>query len=219
MISVITAAWQDWPGLRRAIASLEMQDCQDWQHVVVSDGPDPELRGRMHARGYAGHGKRVFAELGRNWHSFLGGDGAGQPPGSAGARGARGSRGVTAYRTATHLAAGDLIAYLDQDCEYDPRHLEAHAKTLAATGADFTYTRMRRHIDGHAWDVIGDGNPGHGRIDGNIVVHRAALLRTANWEWGGDADWGLIRRWIDAGARWEFIPEITVAWHHAADDI
>jgi len=219
VISVITAAWQPGPEFWRAVNSLNAQAYPDWQHVVVADGPHPALFKQMADLGYQGTGRRVFIELGRNWHGFLGGDGAGQPPGSAGARGARGSRGVTAYRTATHLAAGDLIAYLDQDCEYDPRHLEAHAKTLAATGADFTYTRMRRHIDGHAWDVIGDGNPGHGRIDGNIVVHRAALLRTANWEWGGDADWGLIRRWIQGGARWEFIPEITVAWHHAASDI
>ena len=219
MISVITAAYRDWPGLQRAIASLEAQTYTDWQHVVVADGPDPELRGRMTARGYAGHGKRVFAELGRNWHGFLGGDGAGQPPGSPGQRGARGSRGVSAYLTAAYLAAGDCIGYLDQDCEYTPDHLQACAKALDATGADFAYTRMERWLNGQRWDLVGDGTPAHGRIDGNIVVHRAELLRTANWRWGGDADWDLIGRWTGAGARWEWVPEVTVRWHHDPADL
>lgn len=219
MITVITAAWQDWPGLRRAIRSLEAQTWKNWQHVVVSDGQDPDLRGWMHGLGYAGHGKRVFAELGRNWHTFYGGDTAGQPPGSAGARGARGSRGVSAYRTAAYLAAGDHIAYLDQDVEWEPGHLELHAKTLDASAADFTYTRMRRVLDGQPWDVVGDGTPAHGRIDGNVIVHKAELFTRANWEWGGDADWGLIRAWLAAGATYEYVHEVTVTWHHASGDL
>ena len=219
MISVITATHQGWPDLQRAIASLDAQSRDDWQHVVVADGPDPGLRERMRERGYAGTGKRVFAELGRNWHGFLGGDAAGQPPGSPGTRGARGSRGVSAYLTATYLAAGEHIAYLDQDCEYEPQHLELHARALDASGADFTFTQMRRYLDGQAWDVVGDGTCAYGRIDGNMVVHKADLLIAANWRWGGDADWDLIGRWAQAGARAQYVPQITVRWHHAMADL
>jgi glycosyltransferase involved in cell wall biosynthesis len=219
VISVITATHRNPDELGRAIASLEAQTYEDWQHVVVADGPDPELREWMHGLGYAGHGQRVFAELGRNWHGFLGGDTAGQPPGSPGQRGGRGSRGVSAYLAATYLAAGDWIGYLDSDCEYEPGHLQVHAKALEASGADFTYTQMRRLVDGQPMDVVGDGNPRHGAIDGNVVVHSAGLLRTANWEWGGDADWDLIGRWIGGGARWEFVPEVTVRWHHKSGDL
>lgn len=223
MISVITATHRNWPELQRAISSLEAQSYDDWQHIIVADGPDDDLRRRMWNLGYPSPGpspkKRAFVELGRNWHGFLGGDGAGQPPGSPGQRGARGSRGVSAYLTATYLAAGDLIAYLDSDCEYTGDHLKLHADALAATGADFTFTQMRRYLDGREWDVVGDGTLAHGRVDGNVVVHRAELLRTANWRWGGDADWDLIGRWAAAGARAEFVPEVTVRWHHAAGDI
>ena len=219
MISVITATHRNWPDLQRATASLEAQTYSDWQHVVIADGPDPELRAAMHERGYSAHGQRVFVELGRNWHGFLGGDGAGQPPGSPGTRGARGSRGVSAYLTATYLAAGDHIGYLDSDCEYTPDHLAHCAKALEDSGVAFVFTQMRRFIDGAPWDVVGDGTPAYGRIDGNIVVHSAELLRTANWRWGGDADWDLIGRWVEAGARWEWVPEVTVHWHHAAGDI
>jgi glycosyltransferase involved in cell wall biosynthesis len=219
VISVITATYQNQPELQRAIASLEAQAFTDWQHVVVADGPDPQLRARMCRLGYAPYGQRVFIEMGRNWHGFLGGDGAGQPPGSPGARGARGSRGVSAYLTGTYLASGDHIAYLDSDCEYTPGHLAACAKALEASGADFVFTRMRRYLDGQPWDVVGDGGIGHGRIDGNLVVHKAGLLRTANWRWGGDADYDLIQRWHQAGATFEHVPEITVFWHHARDDM
>lgn len=218
MISVITATHDNWHDLRRAIASLDGQSFTDWQHVVVADGPDERLRDRMRNLGYRGHGKRVFAELGRNWHGFLGGDGA-PTPGSPGGRGARGSRGVSAYLTATYLAAGDLIGYLDSDCEYHEKHLELLWRRLQDTGADFAFARMERWLDGSPWDVVGTGQVMYGQIDGNMIVHHASLLIWANWRWGGDADWDLIGRWASHGVRAEFVPEVTVRWHHSAADI
>jgi glycosyltransferase involved in cell wall biosynthesis len=218
VISVITPAYHSPDELLRAVASLEAQTYTGWQHVIVADGPDPELREQMAGLGYAGHGRRVFAELGRNWHGFRGGDkgGRGEGPGE---RGGRGSRGAEAANVATHLAGGDLIAYLDQDCEYFPHHLEVHAAALAGPEPGFSYTRMQRRIDGKQLGVVGNGIPGHGRIDGNAVVHRAELLRLANWTWGGDSDWGLIWAWIQAGAKWKFMPEVTVRWYHSASDM
>ena len=173
----------------------------------------------MRGLGYAGHGRRVFAELGRNWHGFLGGDTAGQPLGSPGRRGGRGSRGVSTALAGTYLAGGDVIGYLDQDVEYLPDHLETCAKVLGSSGADLVYTQMERWMDGRLGDVVGDGRVMHGRIDGNIVVHDAGLLRTANWRWGGDADFDLISRWMAAGARCQFIPVVTVRWHHDTADM
>jgi len=126
---------------------------------------------------------------------------------------------VSPARTGTYLAAGEHIAYLDADCEYEPEHLKVHAEALAASGADFTFTQMRRHLDGQPWDVVGNGEPAYGCIDGNMVVHRVDLLRAANWRWGGDADWDLISQWAQAGASWQFVPQVTVHWHHASDDI
>lgn len=219
MISVITPTHRNWPDLRRAIASLEEQTFTDWQHVVVADGPDPQLRDRMRNLGYRAHGKRVFVELGRNWHGFLGGDGAGQPPGSPGGRGARGSRGVSTGLVGTYLAAGDLIGYLDQDCEYHPKHLELLHQRIKDTGADFAFSQMERWLDGNPWDVVGSGQVAYGQIDGNMLVHHASLLIWANWRWGGDADWDLIGRWQAHGIRAEFVPEVTVRWHHASNDI
>jgi hypothetical protein len=120
---------------------------------------------------------------------------------------------------ATHLAAGDWIAYLDSDCEYLPDHLQVLAKRLEETQADLAFAQMERWLDGHPWDVVGDGHVRYGRIDGNMIVHHAGLLRFANWRWGGDADWDLIGRWDKLGARAEFVPQVTIRWHHASADI
>ena len=218
MISVITPTHRNWPDLQRAIASLEAQSFTDWQHVVIADGPDPELREQMHARGYGGHGRRVFAELGRNWHTFMGGDRV-MTPGSPGGRGGRGSRGAEAALAATHLAAGDYIAYLDADCEYHPQHLEVLHQRIGETGADLAFAQMERFLDGQPWDVVGNGTLAHGQADGNMVLHHASLLIWANWRWGGDADWDLISRWQAHGIRAEFVPQVTVRWHHAAADM
>jgi len=219
MISVITPTHQDWPALRRAIASLEAQSHDSWQHVVVADGPDPELRAEMAALGYAAHGQRVFTELGRNWHGFLGGDAAPQVPGMPGSRGGRGSRGVSAAVAGTYLAAGDWIGYLDQDCEYTEHHLKLLAEAAGASGADVVFSRMRRYLDGRFWDEVGTGVPAYGCIDGNVIIHKAELLRAANWRHGGDADWDLIGRWAASGAVFEYVPEVTVHWHHASHDL
>ncbi|HEX7994425.1 MAG TPA: glycosyltransferase [Streptosporangiaceae bacterium] len=219
MISVITPTYQNLPDLREAIASLNAQTFKDWQHVIVADGPDPVLRHEMRTRGYRGAGKKVFIELGRNWHGFLGGDHAAQPPDRPGARGGRGSRGAEVALVGTHLAAGEYITYLDADCLYRADHLELCAKTLEATGADFVWTQMQRFLDGRPWDIVGSGNVAYAQIDGNVVVHKAELLRHANWRWGGDADWDVIGRWHASGARAEFIPQATVFWNHPSGDI
>ena len=219
MISVVTSTYRNRDDLMHAIKSLNLQTYKDWQHVIVADGPDPALRQEMRTLGYRASGKRVFIELGRNWHGFLGGDGGGQTPGSPGARGGRGSRGAEVALVGTHLAAGEHITYLDADCAYREDHLELCSKTLESTGADFVFTRMMRNLDGRPWDVVGCGQVGYGMIDGNMVVHDARLLVHANWRWGGDADWDVIGRWQAAGAKAEYIPEVTVQWNHRSGDI
>lgn len=218
-ISVITATHKNLPELIRATDSLNAQTYQEWQHIVIADGPDPEVQKEMGRRGYRAQGKRIFVQLGRNWHNFLGGDFAPNPPGAFGHRGGRGSRGVTCYKTGTYLASGDYISYLDSDVVFRPDHLEACAKRIKETDADFVFTRMMRFFGPQPRDVIGTGKVAWGHIDGNMVVHKAELLAQANWEWGGDADFTVIQKWAKLARKIEYIPEITVDWHHELSDI
>lgn len=219
-ISVITPAYNNWGELQYCLDSMEAQTFEDWQHIVVHDGPNPRMRAKLFHRGYtAAYGKRVFIELGRNWHGFMGGDNVPTLPGHPGARGGRGSRSSCAVLAATFLASGKYIGYCDADCNLLPDHLKFSHQVLETTNADFTYTQTQRILDGRPWDIIGNGQPGHGMIDGNSVVHKASLLTTTNWRWGGDSDWDLIARFLLAGASYAFIPETTVVWRHASNDV
>jgi hypothetical protein len=189
---------------------LEAQSYRDFQHVIVSDGEDEYLRGELSTLGYRNFGNRVFVELGRNWHGFLGGDGANLET--------RGSRAVSPAMVGTYLAAGAYIAYLDDDCAYKTTHLDLlstyldHIPTL-----DMVFGQMERFVDNEPWDTVGDGVMEMGHVDGNMVVHRAELLRIANWKHGPAdapyADWNVIQAWVDGGARWMLHPEVTVSWY------
>jgi len=123
-----------------------------------------------------------------------------------------------AARAGIFLASGEYICYLDSDCRYLPDHLDYAAAALTP-GIDFVYTKVRRIVDGRILDVIGTGTPVYSAIDGNGVVHTAELLKIANWRWGGDSDWDVIGRWIEAGAAYTFVPVITVDWSHAGSDL
>jgi glycosyltransferase involved in cell wall biosynthesis len=220
-ISVITSSYNNTEDLRTCIARVHDQTYTDWQHIIVHDGPNPDLRYELEDMGYKGHGKRVFVELGRNWHGFMGGDAGRNNVGDygGGARGGRGSRSAVVVRVASHLASGEYIGYCDADCELLPDHLQQGVEALDYTEADFVYTQVERRIDGRTWDIIGDGHPRHGAIDGNAIMHRAELFQRALWEWGGDIDWVIVAKWMEAGAVHAFIPKVTVIWKHASNDI
>lgn len=218
-ISVITPACNNWGELQYCIESIEKQTFKDWQHVIVHDGPNPKMRERLFNRGYDSFGQRVFVELGRNWHGFMGGDAHPPLPGHPGTRGGRGSRSAKAVLFGTFLCSGDYITYLDPDCTYYPNHLQDVDAVIKNTRAGFVYTQMRRELDGRPFDVIGDGQPRWGAIDCNAVTHKAELLKTANWRWGGDADWDLIAHFLADGADYAYIPDVSVVWCHASNDI
>jgi glycosyltransferase involved in cell wall biosynthesis len=191
LISVITPTWRRHDLLLgRCVPSVRLQDYPAVEHVVVSDGPDPDLAARMAAEAP----DVVFAELGEH------------DPGARWGHHAR-LHGIG-------LAAGDLIAYLDDDNEFRPQHLSAVAAALQADGAGFAYSQALFHQEGAAW-VVGAQPPSYGQIDTSVIVHRRELLPAATWRDEGQetVDWDLVHRWLQAGATWAFHQEITVDYH------
>jgi glycosyltransferase involved in cell wall biosynthesis len=124
------------------------------------------------------------------------------------------NRGVLARLHGTRLAAGDLIAYLDDDNAWRPRHLELLAAAVSAQGASFAYSRaLCRNEHGRQW-VVGCGQPVFGQVDTSLIMHRAGLLATATWQPSGrPADWDLVDRWLAAGATWAHVPVITLDYY------
>ena len=186
LVSVITATWQRPRELQRALDSVGAQTHSPIDHIVVADGHDAEAE-RICA------GRARYIELGRNWRTYRGVESRGADPRAMGAV----------------LAKGEYIAYLDDDNEWAPTHLEHALALLEQTNADFVTTQ--------AWCpsmalVVGDGALALGHVDTSTLVHRASCLLKGNWVAIHDPwdDWDLMRRWHEAGLRWEFLPEQTV---------
>lgn len=122
------------------------------------------------------------------------------------------NRGVSARNYGISLAAGDVIAYLDDDNSWRPDHLERLVAAL--DGADFAYTRaLCLREDGLRWTIGGD-LPSLGTIDTSMIGHWSTALDTASWELSSEPpDWHLVRRWMEAGLRWKFDPTVTVNYY------
>lgn len=164
----------------------------------MADGPDQRLRDLVSTQP-----NQRLVELGRNWHDPACGNEGGIP------------RQVGCY-----LARGKLIAYLDDDNEWLPHHLQT---LVAAIGDhDVAYSRYMKFVDGKPngefcpADGKG-GRPARGDIDTNIILHRWELIRKANWRGGRvGEDWHLVKAWLNAGATFKWVDEVTVkynAWH------
>lgn len=191
-VSVITATWNRRNLLNRAIRSLGAQTYTDWEHIIISDGPDPALY-----KIFKWHQCKIV-ELGRNWHNASGGINYG---------------GVPKY-VANYLAGGDYIAYLDDDNEYCPHHLKTLVDKIEE-GYGFVYSKMDAYnYDGLYLNTVGDGKPRHTSIDTNIIMHRWDLIRIANWQDNVYADdWQLVEKWLNAGVKWAWVDAVTVKYH------
>jgi len=100
------------------------------------------------------------------------------------------------------LAAGEMIAYLDDDNFFLSDHISTLYSTLRLHGAAFAFSSMK--VDGN--DLIFD-EPKLGSIDTSCVIHRNNLIQKHGfWKDRTEAnyhhDWELFSRWVAAGERW-----------------
>jgi glycosyltransferase involved in cell wall biosynthesis len=191
VISVVTPTWRRFELLtRRCIPSVAAQTYPGgFEHVVVSDGPDEELRAVL-----ADVPGVRYDELAE--HSPVGQ--WGEFPRLAG----------------IEVAKGDVIAYLDDDNAFRPRHLEVLAEALGSSGAGFAYGQMAVNFSSGSQAVIGGDTPAYCHIDTSMIVHRRELLDVATWRVGYPTiDWDLVERWMAAGVRWVHVPEVTVDYY------
>lgn len=139
----------------------------------------------------------------------------------------------------------DWIAFLDDDDELRPNHVELCLRQAEATGADLVYPWFNIHDDAGqditARDPLSVPHAGARRspygvafndelrtelltrnnfIPVTVLVRRELLADVGGFpvpgtpEWGESCceDWGLWRRLLDAGARFEHLPRRTWIW-------
>jgi glycosyltransferase involved in cell wall biosynthesis len=192
MVTVVIPTWlRRGLLLGRAIPSVLEQSFTDWECVVVSDGPDPATQEALSSAYGALPGIR-WAHVPE--HSLL--------P----------TWGAVARRLGAAEARGRVVAYLDDDNAWRPDHLAILCEALRVhPEVDFAYTRMRVVQDGME---IGADPPTLGQIDSSMLAHRAGVLeRFGNWSEPPSpyaVDWDIVERWLKAGARWAYVPTITV---------
>ena len=196
--------------LDRAFGSLSNQTFRDWELLAVDDASTDDSAARLDNLASSDPRVRVLR------HSV--------------------NRGQSAARnTALGAAHGELVAYLDQDDEFYPDHLER------AWGL-----RDRADVLLFRYDLVEErpGNPNCGAVttydlalraralfDETIavplgVVHRRDLLaRTGGFDTalgryrGEDEDGDLWRRFARAGARFAYVPERSGRYHVRADSV
>jgi glycosyltransferase involved in cell wall biosynthesis len=196
-VSVITPTWQRADLLLgRCVPAVQAQTYPNVEHVIVSDGPDPELAARIPAVGPTVVPIR-FEELpahGGHW-------------------------GIDARLRGIELAAGDLITYCDDDDAYRPRHAEVLAAALEDPTAAFAYAQMQTWNGTQPVEILGQDPPTPGTV-GTCTMHRRTTLAAGTWQRDlPNIDYTLVARWMAGGMRHKFVPEITCdcwcsCWNH-----
>jgi glycosyltransferase involved in cell wall biosynthesis len=193
LCSVVTPTWQRHSLIfSRCIPSVQAQTCAEVEHVIVSDGPDENLRDFIAAIRRPRHPIRYF-ELSQH---------APEP-----------NFGHYARLHGVEQAAGAYIMYDDDDDELRPEHCALMAAALDADpGAGFAVSRMISHNDRDGtllslgWGALACGNVGT-----PMIAHRRETLGYGTWGPASQLeDWELIQKWLNAGVKHAYVDHDTV---------
>jgi glycosyl transferase family 2 len=179
-VSVVTPTWQRHEFLLgRCIPSVQAQDIAV-DHLVVSDGPDPVLAGKLSMPWLDGWDRLWYRELPEH-----------DPEPHYGHH-------ARAY--AADMTGSDYITYCDDDDALRPEHCRLLADALDENpDAGFAVSRMLSHGP-NGDSVIGSGPVACGNVGTPMIMHRRELLDVAGWDHGGQfEDWDLVWAWMQAG--------------------
>jgi len=204
LVSVITPTWQRHDLLLETVRHLGEQDYPNLELVVVSEGPDRELRHQLWAAGnrpvdlFTDGGRMSLSlyELGRNF--------SGMWPESF---------GVAPLTVGMFMARGDLqLWWSDDDRALTTEHVSKLVAHLERTGAGFVYPKVRiwrnGEPDGPETSVIGTDPPRHGQI--THFLYRVELLRYGPPSFGSHpCDIALVNHWLSRGVACSMLDEVT----------
>lgn len=192
LVSVVTPTWQRHDLLLgRCIPSVQAQLYPSIEHVVVSDGGDPELFDLIGTVQTTPGCGLIFDQLGNDRRG--------------------GMWGSVPRLRALELASGDLIAYLDDDDAFRKDHIHTLAEALEEhPEAGFAYAQMESHGPGGD-SVIGGQEVRPCAIGTPMIMHRRELLEISTWGPPDSMeDWRLVDRWMERGIKAHFVEQVTV---------
>jgi glycosyltransferase involved in cell wall biosynthesis len=207
LVSVITGTFERPRMVAELIRNIRAQSYRPLEHCIVAEPSEDErinieLRAVIEAaRADASDVPIKFVEVGRHWSRFL-----------------ANSISAVPFQVAQWLSSGAYLCWGADDERFRPEHVEKLVALAEAEQADFVYPRMGCYWHGDLTrdlNWIGSPQPSRGQI--THALFRADLLdyRGFMTHVGSGTDWDQIANWIDARARWAFLPEQTMT--HRAD--
>lgn len=120
-----------------------------------------------------------------------------------------------AYNLVVAMADTPLVAMLDDDCWWEPNHLETLARLMQETKADFVWSSsiIEDEDTGYIVRMRDDPLPAFEHIDTNEILFRKSCIE----RWGEfriedhrGVDGKLIERWVKKGAVYAHSSEHTI---------
>lgn len=202
LVSVVTGTYQRHELLLGAIENVRAQTYRPLEHIIVSDGPDPELMAKIleTVKVNLGDDERRLGirpiELGF-WSSGL----------------FRDSMSAAPFMVAQLLARGEYqVWFADDERFLQPDAIEKMVTTLEDYDADFVYPKVEMTWpDSDRRVVIGCNPPRNGQVT-HMLYRRDALDKGALFKThvGSGTDWDAFARLMASGCRWAFLPEILL---------
>jgi len=189
LVSVITSTHNRNDLLfKRCIPSVKAQTYPLIEHIIVSDGLNQELLDYFGGYGIEKDHARYYATP---YHY----DDWGASPKNVGIL----------------MAAGECIAYLDDDNEFLPEHVEKLVSLIRQTKADLVYSKFEWLPGG---SVRGTPDLRLGQIDTSAILHKRELIRKGLWlNKGHGNDFWTVSNWVEHGARYSFLDEVTMRYY------
>jgi GT2 family glycosyltransferase len=203
LVSVITGTWQRHELLLELIENIRQQTYRPLEHVIVSDGPDPDLEDLIRWNQHTTAPIR-FVECGRHWTGELSDSYASAP-----------------FAVGQMLARGDYAClWADDERALTPDHITKMVNLIESEGVDFVFPTVEFYWHHRPRErmYIGANPPQLGSI--THWLYRSSMIEKARGPYrthvGRANDWEFIHRAIMGGATWAWLQEVTFS--HRADD-
>lgn len=198
LVSIITSTFERPLALRRAIESVLKQTYQNWEMIIVDDYSS-SYDFHMLQKDFSDEPRLRFIQLEKNH-----------------------GKDTKPKNTGIIASRGDLICYLDDDCEFGVHHISRLVGEIQVSGADVVYCDMT------LVDPQGNRGPGIAMdfdaqyllkknfIDTNMVLHtREIVFSVGGWDetLPRFVDWNLWVRMMKWGAKFHHVPEKLTLYH------
>jgi glycosyltransferase involved in cell wall biosynthesis len=191
----------------RALSSVRRQSYENWEAVVVCDGPEKETAARIES---LNDSRITCVQRPQN----------GPYPAHEPARWQ--VAGVHPFNEAVAIARGAWIAPIDQDDEWTDDHLDVLVAAALRAKAEVVYGVGRTVVADYGETYFGASPPAQGDFGFQTAIYHAALAQHFLYDInaylvGEPADWNLARRMLEAGIRFEFVERVVTAYYLETD--